>query len=118
MAEFKNMVNLPVATNMIATDWRQFYHAASMKSVDIVLADPHFWGFEGSVRMSQLLADWKLTWGSHSNNHFDITLAAYAPVSYTHLDVYKRQVLLRSRKRFAYLLLKDCLLHCLAKVHK
>ena len=81
MAEFKNMVNLPVATNMIATDWRQFYHAASMKSVDIVLADPHFWGFEGSVRMSQLLADWKLTWGSHSNNHFDITLAAYAQVA-------------------------------------
>ncbi len=29
MAEFKNAVNLPVATNMIATDWRQFYHAAA-----------------------------------------------------------------------------------------
>lgn len=78
LAEFKNMVNLPVATNMAATDWRQFYHASSLKSVDIVLADPHFWGFEGSIRMSQILRDWKLTWGSHSNNHFDITLAAYA----------------------------------------
>ena len=81
MAEFKNAVNLPVATNMIATDWRQFYHAAALKAVDIVLADPHFWGFGGSVRMAQLLNDWGLTWGSHSNNHFDITLTAFAHVA-------------------------------------
>ncbi len=81
MAEFKNRVHIPVATNMIATDWRQFYHAAALKSVDIVLADPHFWGFEGSVRMGQILRDWGLTWGSHSNNHFDVTLAAFAHVA-------------------------------------
>ncbi len=94
MAEFKNAVKLPVATNMIATDWRQFYHAAAMKSVDIVLADPHFWGFGGSVRMAQLLNDWGLTWGSHSNNHFDVTLTAFAhtaaaaPGSPTALDTH------------------------------
>ena len=81
MAEFKNEVNLPVATNMIATNWRQFYHSAALKAVDIVLADPHFWGFEGSVRMAQVLNDWGLTWGSHSNNHFDITLTAFAHVA-------------------------------------
>ncbi|MBQ3645576.1 MAG: glucarate dehydratase [Synergistaceae bacterium] len=81
MAEFKNAVKLPVATNMIATDWRQFYHSAALKSVDIVLADPHFWGFGGSTRIAQLLNDWGLTWGSHSNNHFDITLAAFAQVA-------------------------------------
>lgn len=81
MAEFKNAVPLPVATNMIATNWRQFYHAAALKSVDIVLADPHFWGMEGSVRMAQILNDWGLTWGSHSNNHFDITLATFAQVA-------------------------------------
>lgn len=78
MCEFKNATGLPVATNMIATDWRQFYHAAALKSVDIVLADPHFWGLNGSLRMAQLLNDWGLTWGSHSNNHFDITLTAFA----------------------------------------
>lgn len=81
LAEFKNAVQIPVATNMIATNWRQFYHAAALKSVDIVLADPHFWGFDGSVRMAQLLNQWGLTWGSHSNNHFDITLTAYAHVA-------------------------------------
>lgn len=81
MAEFKNATHLPVATNMIATNWRQFYHAAALKSVDIVLADPHFWGLEGSLRMAALLNDWGLTWGSHSNNHFDITLATFGHVA-------------------------------------
>ena len=81
MREFKNAVQLPVATNMIATDWRQFYHAVSLQCVDIVLADPHFWGLEGSVQMARLLNDWGLIWGSHSNNHFDITLAIFAHVA-------------------------------------
>ena len=80
MREFKNAVQMPVATNMIATDWRQFYHTVSLNACDIILADPHFWGFDGAIRMSQLLDSWGLTWGVHSNNHFDITLAAFAQV--------------------------------------
>ena len=80
MREFKDATNFQVATNMIATDWRQFYHTVSLHACDIILADPHFWGFEGSVRMAQLLQSWGLTWGIHSNNHFDITLAAFAQV--------------------------------------
>ena len=78
MAEFKMATGIPTATNMIATDWRQFYHAAVEKSVDIVLADPHFWTMSGAVRMGQVLNDWGLTWGSHSNNHFDVSLAIFA----------------------------------------
>lgn len=78
MAEFKSATGIPTATNMIATDWRQFKHAVVEKSVDIVLADPHFWGMAGSVRIGQVLNDWNLTWGSHSNNHFDISLAIFA----------------------------------------
>lgn len=80
MREFKNATNLPVATNMIATNWRQFYHTVLESACDIILADPHFWGFEGTIRMSQLLEQFGLTWGIHSNNHFDITLAAFAQV--------------------------------------
>ncbi|MCI9308252.1 MAG: glucarate dehydratase [Oscillospiraceae bacterium] len=80
MREFKNATQFQVATNMIATDWRQFYHTVSLNACDIILADPHFWGFDGAVRMSQLLDGWGLTWGVHSNNHFDITLAAFAQV--------------------------------------
>ena len=80
MSEFRRRTGFPTATNMIATDWRQFYHTVSLNACDIILADPHFWGFDGAIRMSQLLDSWGLTWGVHSNNHFDITLAAFAQV--------------------------------------
>ncbi|WP_275429284.1 enolase C-terminal domain-like protein, partial [Serratia marcescens] len=43
MAEFRRATGLPTATNMIATDWRQMGHTLSLQSVDIPLADPHFW---------------------------------------------------------------------------
>jgi glucarate dehydratase len=81
MAEFRRATGLPTATNMIATDWRQLGHAVSLQSVDIPLADPHFWTMRGSVRVAQLCAEWGLTWGSHSNNHFDISLAMFTHVA-------------------------------------
>lgn len=81
MAEFKRATGFRVATNMIATDWRQLRHSFVLDSVDIPLADPHFWTMSGSVRVAQLCADWGLTWGSHSNNHFDISLAIFAHVA-------------------------------------
>ncbi|MBE7416956.1 MAG: glucarate dehydratase [Ideonella sp.] len=77
MAEFRRATGLPTATNMIATDWRQLVHALSLQSVDIPLADPHFWTLAGSVRVAQTCRDWGLTWGSHSNNHFDVSLAMF-----------------------------------------
>jgi len=80
MAEFRRATGLPTATNMIATDWRQMVHALALQSVDIPLADPHFWTMAGSVRVAQTCRDWGLTWGSHSNNHFDISLAMFTHV--------------------------------------
>lgn len=80
MAEFRRATGLPTATNMVATDWRQFAHALALQSVDIPLADPHFWTMAGSVRVAQTCRDWGLTWGSHSNNHFDISLAMFTHV--------------------------------------
>ena len=81
MAEFRRATGLPTATNMIATDWRQLTHALSLQSVDIPLADPHFWTMAGSVRVAQTCCDWGLTWGSHSNNHFDVSLAMFTHVA-------------------------------------
>ncbi len=81
MAEFKRATGFQVATNMIATDWRQFRHSFVLGSIDIPLADPHFWTMSGSVRLAQFCADTGLTWGSHSNNHFDISLAIFAHVA-------------------------------------
>ncbi|MDB5730644.1 MAG: D-glucarate dehydratase [Variovorax sp.] len=80
MAEFRRATGLPTATNMIATDWRQLSHALALQSVDIPLADPHFWTMAGSVRVAQTCRDWGLIWGSHSNNHFDVSLAMFTQV--------------------------------------
>jgi len=81
MAEFRHATALPTATNMIATDWRQMVHAIKLGSVDIPLADPHFWTMRGSVRVAQLCNDHGLRWGSHSNNHFDVSLAMFTHVA-------------------------------------
>ena len=81
MAEFRRATGLRTATNMIATDWRQMAHAIQLQSVDIPLADPHFWTMQGSVRVAQLCQMFGLTWGSHSNNHFDISLAMFTHVA-------------------------------------
>lgn len=81
MAEFRRATGLRTATNMIATDWREMGHAIQLQSVDIPLADPHFWTMQGSVRVAQMCHEWGLTWGSHSNNHFDISLAMFTHVA-------------------------------------
>ncbi|HUZ96616.1 MAG TPA: glucarate dehydratase [Edaphobacter sp.] len=81
MAEFRRATGLPTATNMIATDWRELKHAIQLNAIDIPLADPHFWTMQGSVRVAQLCREWGLTWGSHSNNHFDISMAMFTHVA-------------------------------------
>lgn len=78
MAEFRRKTGLSTATNMVATDWREMKAAIRLDSVTIPLADPHFWTMQGSVRVAQLCHDLDLTWGVHSNNHFDISLAMVA----------------------------------------
>lgn len=94
MSEFRRRTGLPTATNMIATDWREMAHAVRTNAVDIPLADPHFWTMAGSVRVAQLCHDFGLTWGSHSNNHFDVSLAMFthvgaaAPGEITALDTH------------------------------
>src|SRR6185437_4328990 len=94
LAEFRRATRLPTATNMVATNWRELKHAIQLQAVDIPLADPHFWTMEGSVRVAQLCREWGLTWGSHSNNHFDVSLAmmthvaAAAPGRITAIDTH------------------------------
>lgn len=81
MAEFRRATGIPTATNMVATDWRQMGHAIQLGSVDIPLADPHFWTMHGSVCVTQMCYEWGLNWGSHSNNHFDISLSMFTHVA-------------------------------------
>jgi glucarate dehydratase len=94
LAEFRRATNLPTATNMVATDWRELRHAIQLRAVDIPLADPHFWTMRGSVRVAETCRENGLTWGSHSNNHFDVSLAmmthvaAAAPGAITAIDTH------------------------------
>ncbi len=94
MAEFRRATGMPTATNMVATDWRQMGHTILLQAVDIPLADPHFWTMQGSVRVAQMCDAWGLTWGSHSNNHFDVSLAMFthcaaaAPGAITAIDTH------------------------------
>ncbi|OTQ57775.1 enolase C-terminal domain-like protein [Gilliamella sp. A7] len=80
MAEFRRATGLPTATNMVATNWREMCHSIMLQAVDIPLADPHFWTLTGASRVAQLCHEWGLTWGCHSNNHFDISLAMFSHV--------------------------------------
>ena len=82
MAEFRRATGLPTATNMIATDWRQTgpRHPDCTPSTSpwpIRISGP----WRGSVRVAQMCRDWGLTWGSHSNNHFDVSLAMFTHVA-------------------------------------
>ncbi len=94
MAEFKRATGIPTATNMVATDWRQLNHSLKLDAIDIPLADPHFWTMQGSVRVAQMCDEFGLTWGSHSNNHFDVSLAMFthaaaaAPGDITAIDTH------------------------------
>jgi glucarate dehydratase len=82
LAQFRRATGMPVATNMVATDWDQLSEALRLGAIDIILADPHFWTMQGSVKVALLCRDrGGLTWGSHSNNHFDISLAMFTHVA-------------------------------------
>ena len=94
LGEFRRLTGMPTATNMVATTWREMASTLLLQAVSIPLADPHFWTMQGSVRVAQLCHDMGLTWGCHSNNHFDISLAmavqcgAAAPGEYNALDTH------------------------------
>lgn len=81
MAEFRKRTGLPTATNMIATDFKQLQYAVQLNAVDIPLADCHFWTMQGAVMVGELCHEWGMTWGSHSNNHFDVSLAMMTHVA-------------------------------------
>ena len=81
LAEFRRATGIPTATNMVATDFPGLIEAIRLEAVDVPLADCHFWTMRGAVRVSEACELWGLTWGSHSNNHFDVSLAMMTHVS-------------------------------------
>jgi glucarate dehydratase len=81
LADFRRATGIPTATNMVATDFPGLVEAIRLQAVDVPLADCHFWTMRGAVRVSELCQLSGLTWGSHSNNHFDVSLAMMTHVA-------------------------------------
>jgi glucarate dehydratase len=82
MAELHRRTGLPLATNMVVTDFHEFRRSVDQDSVQIVLADHHYWG---GLRDTQTLARMCETFGlgvsMHSNSHLGISLMAMSHVA-------------------------------------
>ena len=79
MAELHRRTGLPLATNMVVTDFDELRRSVAIDAVQIVLSDHHYWG---GLRESQALGVACRTFGlgvsMHSNSHLGISLMAMA----------------------------------------
>jgi glucarate dehydratase len=77
MAEVHRATGLPLATNMVVTNWDELRRAIELNAVQILLSDHHYWG---GLRATQALAKTCQTFGlglsMHSNSHLGISLMA------------------------------------------
>jgi glucarate dehydratase len=82
MAELHRRTGLPLATNMVVTDFAEFRRSVELNSVQIVLSDHHYWG---GLRDTQALARMCDVFGlgvsMHSNSHLGISLMAMSHVA-------------------------------------
>ena len=82
MAEVHRRTGLPLATNMVVTDFDEFRRSIALNSVQIVLADHHYWG---GLRDTQILSKMCDVFGlgvsMHSNSHLGISLMAMSHVA-------------------------------------
>ncbi|OLU26422.1 glucarate dehydratase [Pseudomonas sp. PA15(2017)] len=82
MADVHKRTGIPLATNMVVTDFDEFRRSVALNSVQIVLADHHYWG---GLRDTQILARMCDTFGlgvsMHSNSHLGISLMAMTHVA-------------------------------------
>ena len=77
MAALHKATGLPLATNMVITNWAELRRSIELNAVQILLSDHHYWG---GLRATQALARTCSTFGlglsMHSNSHLGISLMA------------------------------------------
>lgn len=77
MAEVAACSPLPLATNMCVTSFDELPEAVRLGSVQIVLADHHYWGgLRACVELAAVCRTFDIGVSMHSNSHLGISLAA------------------------------------------
>lgn len=89
MAQVAKAVTMPLATNMCVVDFPHLPEAVALGSVQIVLADHHYWGgLARSLELARISQTWGMAMSMHSNSHLGISLAAmtHLAAATPHLD--------------------------------
>jgi glucarate dehydratase len=82
MAELHRRTGLPLATNMVVTDFDEFRRSVAQNSVQIVLADHHYWGgLRDTQTLARMCDTFDLGVSMHSNSHLGISLMAMSHVA-------------------------------------
>ncbi len=77
MSQVRKAVPIPLATNMCLVSYEQLAPGIRLRSVDIILADVHFWGgFRENQRMIAVCDAFQLGVGLHSDRELGISTAA------------------------------------------
>ena len=89
MAKLHRATGMPLATNMVVTNWEELRQSVALNAVQIVLSDHHYWG---GLRATQALAKTCESFGlglsMHSNSHLGISMMAmtHLAASVSHLS--------------------------------
>ena len=77
MSQVRKAVPIPLATNMCLVSYEQLAPGIRARSVDIILADVHFWGgFRENQRLIAVCDAFQLGVGLHSDRELGISTAA------------------------------------------
>jgi len=82
MAELAQIINIPLATNLVVVEMEQVFEAVEKSALKIILGDHHYWcGATGVVRLNHVCKAAELGLSMHSNSHLGISLAAMCHVA-------------------------------------
>lgn len=82
MSELHRRTGLPLATNMVVTDFDEFRRSVALNSVQIVLADHHYWGgLRDTQQLAKMCDVFGLGVSMHSNSHLGISLMAMSHIA-------------------------------------
>ena len=81
MSLLKKEVDIPLATNMCTTSFKDLPGSIKIHSEDIILSDHHYWGgLRSTMELYKICKTFGRGFSMHSNSHLGISLAAMAHI--------------------------------------